>query len=141
AAPVGAWLAAQQRRQAALREAEHASLEDIQRWSGVPWRYRLFESLVVFQDGAAEAGMASWFGPSVALRRAATPTETAYPMTLLVGGVDTLALDLVSDARSVPTALGAQLVQCAAVALRAMASEGLDVTIGAVRAALPAVRP
>jgi len=138
--PVSDWLSGLQRRQAALRGAEHAPLEAIQRWVGLPWRHRLFESLLVFQDAAAEAGMAGWLGDSVVVRQAVTPTLTAYPITGLVGGDDRLTLTVVGDRRLVPRALVEQLAQGAEAALRGMAT-GVEVTVRALRKQLPAARP
>jgi acyl carrier protein len=134
------WLSGLQRRQAAMRGAEHAPLESIQRWIGLPWRHRLFETLLVFQDRAAEQGMRGWLGDSVAVRRAVTPTLTAYPITGLVGGDDRLTLTVVSDRRLVPRALVEALAQAAEAALQGMTS-GLDTTVGALRRRLPSMRP
>jgi non-ribosomal peptide synthase protein (TIGR01720 family) len=134
------WLAGLQRRQAALRAAEHAPLEAIQRWIGLPWRHRLFETLLVFQDSAAEKGMSGWLGDSVAVRHAVTPTLTAYPITGLVGGDDRLTLTIVGDRRLVPRALVEELAHAAEGALRGMTT-GLDTTIGALRRSMPPTRP
>jgi len=134
------WLGGLQRRQAAMRGAEHAPLEAIQRWIGLPWRHRLFETLLVFQDRAAEQGMSGWLGDSVAVRRAVTPTLTAYPITGLVGGDDRLTLTIVGDRRLVPRALVEELGHAAEEALRGMTT-GLDTTIGALRRQLPPTRP
>ena len=138
-AQLGDWLSGLQRRQADLRAAEHASPEAIQQWSGLEWRHRLFESLVVFQDASAERGMAEWLGSGAKVTGAVTPTETAYPLTVLVGGDDRLFLRVISDRRQVPPALGEQLAIGTEAALRGLVS-GLDLTIGALRGALPAVR-
>jgi non-ribosomal peptide synthase protein (TIGR01720 family) len=138
--PLGDWLAGFQRRQAAMRGAEHAPLEAIQRWIGLPWRHRLFETLLVFQDRAAEQGMSGWLGDSVAVRRAVTPTLTAYPITGLVGGDDRLTLTIVGDRRLVPRALAEELAHAAEAALRVMTT-GLDTTVGALRRRLPPTRP
>ena len=134
------WLSGLQRRQAALRGAEHAPLESIQRWIGLPWRHRLFETLLVFQDRAAEQGMSDWLGGSVAVRRAVTPTLTAYPITGLIGGDDRLTITVVGDRRLVPRALVEELAHAAEAALQGMTS-GLDTTVGALRRRLPPVRP
>jgi hypothetical protein len=99
----------------------------------------LFESLLVFQDHAAEAGMAGWLGDSVVVRRAVTPTLTAYPITGLVGGDDRLTLTVVGDRRLVPRALVEQLAQAAEAALRGMTT-GVEVTVRALRRQLPATR-
>ncbi|MEO8564656.1 MAG: phosphopantetheine-binding protein, partial [bacterium] len=133
------WLAALQRRQAELRAAEHVSPEAIQRWSGLEWRHRLFESLVVFQDASADRGMERWLGAGATVTGAVTPTETAYPITVLVGGDDRLFIRVISDRRLVPTALGEQLALGTQAAVRGMTS-GLEQSVGALRGALPAVR-
>jgi len=134
------WLSGLQRRQAAMRGAEHAPLESIQRWIGLPWRHRLFETLLVFQDRAAEQGMSDWLGGSVAVRRAVTPTLTAYPITGLIGGDDRLTITVVGDRRLVPRALVEELAHAAEAALQGMTA-GLDTTVGALRRRLPPVRP
>ena len=123
-----------------MRGAEHAPLEAIQRWIGLPWRHRLFETLLVFQDRAAEQGMRGWLGGSVAVRRAVTPTLTAYPVTGLVGGDDRLTLTIVGDRRLVPRTLVEELAHAAEAALRVMTT-GLDTTVGALRRRLPPTRP
>jgi non-ribosomal peptide synthase protein (TIGR01720 family) len=137
--PVGDALAELQRRQADLRAAEHASPEAIQRWSGLEWRHRLFESLVVFQDASAERGMEGWLGGGAKVAAAVTPTETAYPITVLVGGDDRLFMRVLSDRRKVPPALGEQLALAMEAVVRGMGS-GLEQSVGALRGALPAVR-
>ena len=133
------WLAALQSRQAELRAAEHAPLESIQRWSGLPWRHRLFESLLVFQDASAGAGMGGWLGESVSVRDPVTPTQTAYPITGLVHGDDRLSLTVLGDRRQVPRALSEQLAFGTEAALRALVS-GLGESVGALRHGLPALR-
>jgi non-ribosomal peptide synthase protein (TIGR01720 family) len=139
-AGVADWLAALQRRQAALRAVEHAPHESIQRWIGLPWRHRLFESLLVFQDRGAESGMAGWLGDSLRLAAVETPTRTAYPITGLVGGDDRLSVTVLGDRRQVPRALSEQVALGVEAALQAMSS-GLEGTVGALRARMPAVRP
>jgi non-ribosomal peptide synthase protein (TIGR01720 family) len=137
---VADWLAGLQRRQAQMRAAAHAPLESIQRWIGLPWRHRLFESLLVFQDRSAESGMAGWLGESLRLAAVETPTRTAYPITGLVGGDDRLSVTVLGDRRQVPRALSEQLALGVEAALHAMSS-GLDGRVGALRASMPVVRP
>jgi len=48
--PVSGWLAKLQRDQFAASQHQYNSIEQIQDWSGIPWRYRLFDSLIVFQN-------------------------------------------------------------------------------------------
>jgi acyl carrier protein len=118
----------------------HSPLESIQSWIGLPWRHRLFESLLVFQDRGAESGMAGWLGDSLRLAAVETPTRTAYPITGLVGGDDRLSVTVLGDRRQVPRALSEQVALGVEAALQAMSS-GLEGTVGALRARMPAVRP
>ena len=130
------WLAAMQARHADLRSAEHVPLETIQRWSGLPWGQRLFESLVVFQDAAAEAGLSGWFGPTLRCAATVTPTETAYPVTLLVTGDAALTVTLRVDARWLGAAQAAELARQLRAALGVLTATA-DSTVGALLARLP----
>ena len=47
---VADWLAELHERNLEIAQHQYASLSDIQEWAGVPWRLRLFDSLVVFQN-------------------------------------------------------------------------------------------
>ena len=38
------------KRQFELAQHQYAPLEQIQQWAAIPWRYRLFDSLIVFQN-------------------------------------------------------------------------------------------
>ena len=84
--------------------------------------------------------MNDWLGGSVAVRRAVTPTLTAYPITGLIGGDDRLTITVVGDRRLVPRALVEELAHAAEAALQGMTT-GLDTTVGALRRRLPPVRP
>ena len=44
------WLAELQQAQFDIAQHQYAPLEQIQQWAAIPWRYRLFDSLVVFQN-------------------------------------------------------------------------------------------
>jgi amino acid adenylation domain-containing protein/non-ribosomal peptide synthase protein (TIGR01720 family) len=136
-AEVDAWLSALQARQADLRVAEQVSPEQLQQWSGLPWGQRLFESLVVFQDAGVEAGMRDWFGPTLTVGTPVTPTETAYPITLLVTGSERLAVQLRLDARWVSAPLGDALAAQLDAALRALADVRQS-TVQALLERLPA---
>ena len=65
-----------------IAQHQHASLSDIQHWAGVPWRLRLFDSLVVFQN--YHGGEADLRWGSVDIDVLAAPEETNYPLTLTV---------------------------------------------------------
>jgi amino acid adenylation domain-containing protein/non-ribosomal peptide synthase protein (TIGR01720 family) len=92
--PLLPWLVELQQRLAGLRELEHCSLAEIQRWSEVPSGTSLFDSLVIFENypenlGLAEqpaepaqtADTAQLAGPAQAADPAPTagPAQTADP--------------------------------------------------------------
>ena len=91
AARLGSWLVDVQQLQFALAEHQHASLEQIQRWSGIPWRLRLFESLVVFQNYQVDTA-ARTIGADVRSTLLRAPEATNYPLTLAVSVGDELRL-------------------------------------------------
>ncbi|GJG89259.1 hypothetical protein tb265_44400 [Gemmatimonadetes bacterium T265] len=86
------------RQTAAGRHAD-ATPADLQRWSGLPWHQRLFDTLVVFQDAAADEGTVTWLGPAASTRMAAAETRTNYPLALVVGGREVLTLRLAYHGR------------------------------------------
>ena len=47
---VADWLPELHEQNLEIAQHQYASLADIQEWAGVPWRLRLFDSLVVFQN-------------------------------------------------------------------------------------------
>jgi non-ribosomal peptide synthase protein (TIGR01720 family) len=61
---------------------QHASLPDIQRSAGIPWRLRIFESLVVFQNYVVGDDVRRWGAALV--EPLAVPEATNYPLTLTV---------------------------------------------------------
>jgi non-ribosomal peptide synthase protein (TIGR01720 family) len=76
------WLSDLHERNLEITQHQYASLSDIQRWAGVPWRLRLFDSLVVFQNYQVDKGVLSW--GDLELEPVTSPDETAYPLTLTV---------------------------------------------------------
>jgi amino acid adenylation domain-containing protein/non-ribosomal peptide synthase protein (TIGR01720 family) len=80
--PVSAWFAELHERNLELAQHQYASLSEIQRWADVPWRLRLFDSLVVFQNYQLGEAVLRW--GEVGLEPVASPDETAYPLTLTV---------------------------------------------------------
>ena len=55
----------------------------MQSWSEVPWRHRLFDSLLVFQNYLVDES-ARRLGPRVEIQDFKGPLHTNYPLTLLV---------------------------------------------------------
>jgi len=97
------WLRDVQRRQVDVSQYAHSPPESVQAWSGVPWRLRLFDSILVFQHGAADADNASWLGDAVRVEPVPAATHTAYPLSLVVGGTDALTFRVGRDAGHVTT--------------------------------------
>ena len=77
------WLKGLQEKQLAAAQYQHISPMEIQNWSQIPSRYRLFESLVVFQNyllGSAVHRLDS----HIEVNAVTVPETTNYPITLLV---------------------------------------------------------
>jgi acyl carrier protein len=81
--PISVWLKQLQSEQFAASQHQYSSIEQIQGWSGVPWRYRLFDSLIVFQNYAS-SGATERLSESVTVEVADAPESTNYPLTLTV---------------------------------------------------------
>jgi hypothetical protein len=79
---LGAWLGELQRAQTEAREYEYAPLVQVQRWSDVPARSPLFESLIVFENYPGERGASAGAEPRITGAR--TVEWTTYPLTLWV---------------------------------------------------------
>ncbi|MDQ2857020.1 MAG: amino acid adenylation domain-containing protein [Candidatus Eremiobacteraeota bacterium] len=131
------WLRELAERQLDVQQYSFAPPAAIQRWSGVPWRLRLFENIVVFQNAAADAGACTWLGPEVRIEQAYTPTRTGYPLALIVADGERLSLRIACDGRyfSSDTA-GVLLERVHELLVRISASK--DATLGTLLATLPA---
>jgi amino acid adenylation domain-containing protein/non-ribosomal peptide synthase protein (TIGR01720 family) len=81
--PTAAWLQQLQREQSDAGQHQYNSIEQIQGWSGIPWRHRLFDSLIVFQNYAS-GGAAKRLSEGVTVDVADAPESTNYPLTLTV---------------------------------------------------------
>ena len=81
--PASAWLKQLQREQFNASQHQYNSIEQIQSWSGIPWRYRLFDSLIVFQNYAS-SGAIEQLSERVTVEVADAPESTNYPLTLTV---------------------------------------------------------
>ena len=79
---IAAWLAELHERNLEIAQHQYASLSDIQEWAGVPWRLRLFDSLVVFQNYLVDEAVRRW--GAVDVEPLAAPEATNYPLTLTV---------------------------------------------------------
>jgi amino acid adenylation domain-containing protein/FkbH-like protein/non-ribosomal peptide synthase protein (TIGR01720 family) len=83
-----------------LSTHQFTPLMEIQRGSEVPWRYRLFDSLIVFQNYLVDDS-ARGFGNQVTIADFAGPVHTNYPVLLLAEPGSRLRLTLVYDRKTV----------------------------------------
>jgi amino acid adenylation domain-containing protein/non-ribosomal peptide synthase protein (TIGR01720 family) len=75
-------------------------LMEIQRVSEVPWRCRLFDSVIVFQNYLVDES-ARRFGGRITIEDFAGPIHTNYPLMLLAEPESNLRLKLIYDSRTV----------------------------------------
>jgi len=87
-----------------LNGYQFTPLMDIQRVSEVPWRHRLFNSLVVFQNYLVDES-ARRFGKHVSLSDFSGPVHTNYPMLLLVEPGTDLRMTIVCDSHVISGAM------------------------------------
>jgi acyl carrier protein len=88
------WLADIQHRQFGIAQQQYASLEQIQHWANVPWRHRLFGSLVVFQNYQISE-QAQRIGTGASCVLLAAPEATNYALTLAVSVSQVLSVRLI----------------------------------------------
>jgi non-ribosomal peptide synthase protein (TIGR01720 family) len=81
--PVAALVKRLQEQQPDLSHHQFAPLARIQEWAQVPWRMRLFDSLIVFQNYVV-GDAAQRLGPAASVRLVHGPDATNYPLTLVV---------------------------------------------------------
>jgi len=93
---VSDWLPELHERNQEIAQHQYASLSDIQHWAGVPWRFRLFDSLVVFQNYQVSESELRWGAVDVELL--AAPEATNYPLTLNVTPSAEIGLKLLGQA-------------------------------------------
>jgi acyl carrier protein len=66
-----------------LTAHQHSSISQMQDWSAVPWRQRLFDSLVVFQNFSVDESMRQ-LGTGARMEDFQGPLHTSYALTLVV---------------------------------------------------------
>jgi len=139
AATLGSWLAGVQQRQFALAEHQYASLEQIQQWSGIPWRLRLFESLVVYQNYQVDADARS-IGAGIRSTLLRAPEATNYPLTLAVSIDDELRMRLIFKPTRFAPSIVAQFADDLSTVLSALCELATSdtATVGQVASLLPA---
>jgi amino acid adenylation domain-containing protein/non-ribosomal peptide synthase protein (TIGR01720 family) len=115
-----------------LSSFQFTPLIEIQRFSEVPWRYRLFESLVVFQNYLVDDGARN-FGGTIDIAEFRGPIHTNYAVTLLAEPGAVLHLKLIYDRRAVARGTVENWRRDIA-ALMAQLSNALDKNIAQLRA-------
>ena len=139
-APVKAWLGKLHDAQTELQQFAHVPLAAIQEWSRVPWRTRLFETLLVFQHDDAEEMTRSWLGAGMTTTLVHVPTRTAYPLSVMIAGRDELEFRVTFDARYFDEAAALGMAEGLRRAMLAMMAEP-KAPVASVLAALPESTP
>jgi amino acid adenylation domain-containing protein/non-ribosomal peptide synthase protein (TIGR01720 family) len=97
---ISVWLKELQAKELAAREFEYTPLVQIQKWSQVPLRQRLFDSLVLFQNYQMDSTALSRLGSEVKIPNFQAAVHTSYPITLMVvPGNTEFLLKIIYDGR------------------------------------------
>jgi acyl carrier protein len=94
----------------AIQSRQFASLAQIQSWSEVGWRHRMFESLVVVQNYLVDES-ARKLGENVWIEDFHGPIHTNYPLLLLVEPGDSWRVSLIYDTSWISTSLAHRWLQ------------------------------
>ncbi|HEX3544495.1 MAG TPA: condensation domain-containing protein, partial [Candidatus Acidoferrum sp.] len=86
-----------------LNAFQFTPLMEIQRNSEVPWRYRLFDSLIVFQNYQVDDA-ARRLGEKIQIEDFVGPIHTNYPVLLLAEPGERLRLTLIYDRKNIAAA-------------------------------------
>ncbi len=130
------WLAILQRTQFELAQHQYTPLERIQQWTGVAWRHRLFDSLIVFQNYQVDAD-ARKIGTDARLSLLAAPEATNYPLTIAVTMADEMRVRFIHQATALNAADIRQFAADLDIVLRAFGQSGAA-SVGDLLALLPA---
>lgn len=120
--PVTDWLQALQGEQARLRAYSYAAVSDIQRWSGLSRRERLFESIVLFENHPMDQPFTGGDG-GLEVVGAEVFEHTNYPLLLVSGPAPKLPLILRFDPRQYEPSSMQQVVQHLANLLLAIVAD------------------
>ncbi len=135
-ATVGAWLRGLHEAQSEVQLYAYTPLDRVQEWSGLPWRTRLFETLLVFQHDSADAATRAWLGEDIAIEPVHVPTRTAYPLAVMVAGGDAIELRVTFDPRYFDAASANEMARGLKAALLAVVGAP-NQSLGDVLGALP----
>ena len=86
-----------------LNPHQFAPLAKIQSWTDVPWKHRLFDSIVVVQNYVVDDA-ARRLGSDVAISDFVGPIHTNFPLLVLVEPETAWRITLVYDQRELPAA-------------------------------------
>ncbi len=131
-----AYVARLQRKQPELSHHQFAPLSGIQEWAGVPWRLRLFESLIVFQNYVV-GDEAKRLGRDAAVRLIHGPDATKYPLTLVVVPGPEMRLKILFQRNRFTQSRAEGLAADLAAVLTAMGATP-EATVGSILRRLPA---
>jgi non-ribosomal peptide synthetase component F len=118
-----------------IGQHQYASLADIQEWAGIPWKLRIFDSLVVFQNYLVGEGVRRW--ESVLVEPLIAPEATNYPLTLTVTPGAETSLKLLAPANRFASASLTMMLQGLATVLEGLA-EKPDALLFEIQSRLPA---
>ena len=99
-----------------VSQHQFTPLLQVQGWSEIPWRHRLFESLVVFQNYAVDES-ALRLGSGVEIHGFDGPTHTNYALTLIAYPGPALGLTLIHRRGAFDAVTGAALLDDVRTAL------------------------
>ncbi|MGA9829320.1 MAG: condensation domain-containing protein, partial [Rhodanobacteraceae bacterium] len=133
---LASWLAELQHAQFELAQHQYAPLEQIQQWAQIPWRHRLFDSLIVFQNYQVDAD-ARRVGAAAQLTLIKAPEATNYLLTLAVTLADEMRIRLIHRPATLDTADIRQFAVDLDTMLKAMATLA-SANVGDLLALLPA---
>lgn len=132
---VADWLTELHERNLEIAQHQHASLSDIQEWAAVPWRQRLFDSLVVFQNYVVDEAVLRW--GTLDVEPVTAPEATNYPLTLTVAPGAEMDLKLMGQTNRFGPASLTMMLDGLARALSSLAQRP-DASLAEIGSGLPA---
>jgi acyl carrier protein len=119
---IDTWLAGLHERRERVSEHQWTPLAQIQAWTGIPWRLRLFDSLLVFQNyQVGEAALR--LGGGVEIHDLVGPDRTNYPLTVFVLPGQDIYLRVAYDGQRLPEARVTRMLDDFEAVLTRLASQ------------------
>ena len=119
---IDGWLAGLHERREHVSRHQWTPLPQIQAWAGIPWRLRVFDSLLVFQNYQVDAA-ALRLGEGVEIRDLVGPDRTNYPLTVFVLPGQEIDLRVVYDGQRLADARMARMLDDFEAVLSRLASQ------------------